>query len=163
MRHVPGAEINLDDLAAPLRSTPIFLELRIMICLPSRFRLRVITGLCLALGCLSAAANAADPNGTWKWTFTTQGGMEIKISAELKLDGEKLTGKVSRGDQSTDISDGTFKDDEVAFNVVRERDGQKVTAKYKGKVEGDSLKGKIEFEFNGESRSFDWMATRDKK
>jgi hypothetical protein len=134
-----------------------------MICRASGFRLRVLAGLCLALGCLAAAANAADPNGTWKWTFTNQGGTEIQISADFKLDGEKLTGKVTRGDQSTDISDGTFKDDEVAFNVVRERNGQKVTAKYKGKVEGDSLKGKIEFEFNGEARSFDWMATREKK
>ena len=127
------------------------------------FRWSVLAGLCLAMSCLVATAQAADPNGTWKWTFSTQNGQDILLSLELKQDGDKLTGKVTRADQSTEISDGTFKDDEVAFNVIRERDGQKLTVKYKGKVDGDAITGKIEFEFGGDSRSFDWMATRDKK
>ncbi len=109
------------------------------------------------------ALAAGDPNGVWKWTFTGQNGQEIQLSVTLKQDGDKLTGNVMRGDQSTEISDGTFKDDTVAFNVVRERDGNKFVAKYNGKVEADSIKGKIEFEFGGETRSFDWNATRDKK
>jgi hypothetical protein len=120
---------------------------------------------CLTLGCLAATATAADkpdPNGNWKWTFTTQNG-DIEISMTLKADGEKLTGSVSRNEMKADITDGTFKDDEVAFQVVRERNDQKIISKYKGKVEGDSIKGKIEFEFNGESRSFDWDAKREKK
>jgi hypothetical protein len=117
----------------------------------------------VVLGCMAATAlAAADATGTWKWKFTTQNGQDIDLSAILKQDGEKLTGKITRGDQSTDISDGTFKNDEVAFTVVRERNGQKVTSKYKGKVEGDSIKGKIEFEFGGDTRSFDWNATREK-
>jgi hypothetical protein len=124
--------------------------------------------LLLAAGALLvfSAANAqaaADPNGTWKWTFTGQGGQEIQLAVTLKQDGEKLTGNVTRGDQTTEISDGTFKNDEVKFNVVRERDGNKFVAKYQGKVEADSLKGTIEFEFGGETRSFEWNATRDKK
>ena len=113
---------------------------------------------------VSAPALAADPNGTWKWTFTTQGGQEFELTLVLKQEGEKLTGQLTRsGGQTSDISDGTFKGDEVAFNVVRERDGQKVTAHYKGKVEADAIKGTIEFEFGGESRMFDWNATREKK
>ena len=118
----------------------------------------------LSLVCLAGTASAAaDPNGTWKWTFTTQNGQEIQISVELKADGEKLTGKVSRNDQSTDITDGSFKNDEVAFNVERERNGQKFVSKYKGKVEGDAINGKIEIELGGDTRSFDWKPTREKK
>ena len=118
----------------------------------------------LTLVCVAANARAAaDPNGTWKWTFTTQNGQEIQISVTLKADGEKLTGKVSRNDQSTDITDGTFKNDEVAFNVERERNGQKFVSKYKGKVEGDAINGKIEIELGGDTRSFDWKPTREKK
>jgi hypothetical protein len=118
----------------------------------------------LALGFMTATARAAaDPNGTWKWTFTTQNGQELSLSVTLKQEGEKLSGKLTRGDQSTEISDGMFKNDEVAFTVVRERDGQKFTSKYKGKVDADSIKGKIEIELGGEARSFDWNPTREKK
>lgn len=125
-------------------------------------KLLLAAGALLVFSAASAQA-AADPNGTWKWTFTGQGGQEIQLAVTLKQDGEKLTGNVTRGDQTTEISDGTFKNDEVKFNVERERDGNKFVAKYKGKVEADSLKGTIEFEFGGETRSFEWNATRDKK
>jgi hypothetical protein len=118
----------------------------------------------LIFACSGASARAAaDPNGTWKWTFTTQNGQDIQISVTLKAEGEKLTGKVSRNDQSTDITDGTFKNDEVSFNVERERNGQKFVSKYKGKVEGDAINGKIEIELGGDTRSFDWKPTREKK
>lgn len=39
----------------------------------------------------------------------------------------------------------------------------KFVSKYKGKVEGDSINGKIEIELGGETRSFDWKPTREKK
>ena len=126
--------------------------------------LKVLAAVALMIGSLTAtalAADAANPNGTWKWKFPTQNG-DIDLSLSLKADGEKLTGQMTRGDQNTDITDGTFKDNEVKFNVTRERDGQKFTAKYKGKVDADTIKGAIEFEFNGETRSFDWEAKRDK-
>jgi hypothetical protein len=111
----------------------------------------------------SQAQAAADPNGTWKWTFTGQSGQEIQLSVTLKQAGEKLTGKVTRGDQATEISDGTFKDDTVQFLVERERDGRKMVAKYQGKIEADSLTGTIEFKFEDQSRTVEWNATRDKK
>ena len=79
-----------------------------------------------------------------------------------KAEGEKLTGSIGRNGQTTEIMNGTFKAGEVAFTVVRERNGQSITSKYKGKVEGDAISGKIEFELNGESRSFDWNAKREK-
>ncbi len=117
----------------------------------------------LALVALTSTSSAAaDPNGNWKVAFTTPNGQEIELLLTLKADGDKLTGKVTRNDRSTDITDGTFKNDEVSFNVVRERDGQKFTSKYQGKVEADSIKGKIEVEFGGDSLSFDWGATREK-
>jgi hypothetical protein len=117
---------------------------------------------CLIGAGLAATAAAADPDGNWKWNFPSQNG-DIEILLTLKADGEKLTGTVSRGDMKTDITDGKFKNDEVSFQVVRERNGQKIISKYNGKVDAEAIKGKIEFEFNGESRSFDWEAKRDKK
>ena len=80
----------------------------------------------------------------------------------LKADGEKLTGTVGREDRKAEIKDGTFKNGELSFQVVRERDGQSFTSSYKGKLEGDTIKGTTEFEFGGEKRSRDWEAKRVK-
>lgn len=110
----------------------------------------------------TAAAQAADPNGTWGWTFERQGN-SIEIKLDLKAEGEKLTGKIYSGDRETEISDGTFKNDEVTFKSVRERDGNKFTMTYKGKVEGDKITGTVEFQTPDQSRSRPWEAIRSKK
>ena len=126
---------------------------------------RPLAAALVAVCCLAATAQAAgDPNGTWKWKFTTQGGQEFELSLTLKAEGDKLTGAVTlpMGD-SIDIKDGTFKNDEVNFQTVFERDGVSRTAKYKGKVEGDAIKGTIERERDGQVNSRDWNATREKK
>ena len=126
--------------------------------------LTLLGAACLAFLLTSATANAAaDPNGTWTWTFS-RGGQEIESLLELKQEGENLTGLLRRsGRDSLDIKDGTFKNDEVSFNTVRERNGEKFTVKYKGKVDGDEIKGTVEVEFGGQTRSFDWNPTRENK
>jgi hypothetical protein len=62
----------------------------------------------------------------------------------------------------TAISDGKVKGDEIAFNVVREWNGNKMTIKYSGKVSADAIKGKTESERNGQTNSRDWEAKREK-
>jgi hypothetical protein len=75
-----------------------------------------------------------------------------------------LTGSVTgRNNQETAIEDGKYKDSEVSFHVTRERDGQKFTIKYRGKVSNDEIKGKIEFEREGQTQSIDWDAKRVKE
>ncbi len=119
----------------------------------------------VVLGCLVATARAAaDPNGTWKWKFTGQNGQEREMSVTLKAEGEKLTGQFSGPmGRTIDIKDGTFKNDEVSFTTEVERNGNTFKAKYKGKVDGDAIKGKSERERDGQVRSRDWEAKREKK
>src|SRR5437899_3681717 len=114
----------------------------------------------LALGAVAQAQDKkADPTGTWTWSQPGRsGGPERKSTLKLKLDGDKLTGTLSapgRGGQNSDadIADGKLKGDEISFTVTREFNGNKVTAKYNGKISGDSIKGKIEVERDGQSNS----------
>jgi hypothetical protein len=120
----------------------------------------------LVVCALPAAARADDkpnPTGTWKWTVEV-GGQTREQTLKLKLDGDKLTGHmVGRNNTEIPIEDGTFKDGEVSFKVTRERQGQKFTTKYKAKVSGDTLKGKSEFEREGEKQSRDFEAKRAKE
>ena len=47
--------------------------------------------------------------------------------------------------------------------MVREIQGNKMTAKYSGKITGDAIKGKIETERDGNTRSREWEAKREGK
>jgi hypothetical protein len=109
------------------------------------------------------ADDKADPTGTWKWTVTAQNGQARETTLKLKLDGDKLTGAVvGRNNQETKIDDGKFKDGQVSFSITRERNGQKFTTKYTGKVSKDSIKGKTEIERDGKTQARDWEAKRAK-
>jgi hypothetical protein len=126
-----------------------------------RFALAV-TVLALVGTSAVQAADKPDPTGTWKWSVTFNNNTR-EMTLKLKLDGDKLTGAmVGRDGAETAIEDASFKDGEVVFSYTRERNGQKFTTKYSGKLDGDTIKGKSEFERNGEKQSRDWEAKRSK-
>src|SRR5262245_3469942 len=97
---------------------------------------------------VSAVAWAAAADGKWTWKQMGQNG-EVAMTLELKQDGEKLTGTLVRegSDMKSEISDGKIKDSDLSFNVVREFNGNKVTSAYKGKIDGDTIKGNITTNF----------------
>ena len=108
------------------------------------------------------ADDKPDPTGTWKWSVMF-GDQKREFTLKLKLEGDKLTGAmVGQDGAETAIEEPSFKDGTVTFSSTRERNGQKRTTKYNGKLDGDTIKGKAEFERNGEKQSRDWVATRSK-
>jgi hypothetical protein len=128
-------------------------------------RFATLLALCALLFSTATITQAADASGTWTWTFS-RGGQDIELSLELKQDGEKLTGTLSLpfGDGiKLDIQDGTIKNDELSFKTVFERDGRSFETKYKGKLDGDTIKGTTERDRNGEVVTRDWEAKREKK
>ncbi len=107
------------------------------------------------------AEEKATATGTWKWEWKRRNGDAVVITLKLKQAGEKLTGTISGpGGHETAIQDGTVKDGEVSFQVIRERNGNTFTRKYNGKRSGDTIKGKVEMEFDGNTRTRDWEAKR---
>jgi hypothetical protein len=138
--------------------------------------------LVVVVACMASAALAADnkkaddkkeekkpaagnATGTWKW-MTTQQGQERENVLKLKQDGDKLTGAlVGRNNRETEITDGKVKDGEVSFKVTRTQQGREMTTTYTAKLEGDTLKGKIETpgRDGGAPRSRDWEAKRVKE
>jgi hypothetical protein len=127
-------------------------------------RLSILLAAAVLVTFFATNVQAANPNGTWTWKFSGQNGQEIELSLTLKTDGDKLSGTLKRPNgQGTEIMNGTFKNDEVAFTTVIERNGQSFTTKYKGKIEGDTIKGKTERERDGQVNSRDWEAKREKQ
>lgn len=138
-----------------------------------------------ALCLFAAAAFAADPSGTWKWTQQGRGGRgggggggggggagggtprEVTLTLAMK-DG-KLTGKVASPGRDgnvmeTEISNASVSGDNIAFNVEREFNGNKFVMKYTGKIQGDTLTGQIESpgRDGGEAMKREWTAKRAK-
>jgi hypothetical protein len=124
----------------------------------------VIAAVSLA-GAVRAEEGKANPNGTWKYTIEGQNGQKMDRSITLKLDGDKLTGTTPGMDgKEIQIQDGKFdkKTGEVSFTVKREVNNMEITIKYSGKISGDTLKAKAEVEVNGQTRTREFEAKRDK-
>jgi hypothetical protein len=112
---------------------------------------------------LARADDKPNPTGTWKWSVTRNNETR-ETTLKLKLDGDKLTGTITgRDNKDSPIDDATYKDGTVSFKVTREFNGQKRTMSYSGKVSGDTITGKIEFERDGQAQSRDWEAKRAAK
>ncbi|HUJ44964.1 MAG TPA: hypothetical protein VLW52_15310 [Opitutaceae bacterium] len=124
---------------------------------------RLFTAVLAAVLLTSVVAFAADPTGTWKWSFPGRDGQPREVTLKLELKDGQLTGSVSAFRGETPISNASCKDDQITFSVVREFQGNKFETKYEGKLDGDTIKGTIERTGrDGEVMKNDWTATRAK-
>jgi hypothetical protein len=119
-----------------------------------------------------AADGKVDPSGTYTWSQPGRnGGPDRTNTLVLKLDGDKLTGKMlapARGGgdpTSTEIKDGKVNGAEISFSVTRDFGGNSFTTKYSGKLADGKITGKTETERDGQTNSRDWEAKKqeDKK
>lgn len=112
---------------------------------------------------IAAAADKADPVGTWACTYEI-GGMKRTSTLTIKKDGDKLVGTMSWPDQKeAKLKDVKLKDDELTFSAVREFMDNKIDIDYKFKVTKDTIKGKAGADFGGNRNEFDIEGKREKK
>jgi hypothetical protein len=114
---------------------------------------------------LSSAALAADPSGSWKWSikFNDQ---SFDSGGKFALKDGKLSGTLETPMGDVPFTDGTFKDDMVDFALSFDGGGNQIVIKYHGKLEGDTITGKIDFPSFGDgapAQKLDWKATRVKE
>lgn len=123
--------------------------------------LLAMTALCFTI----RAEDKKDPvkvDGTWTWTYKTREGQDATAKLKLKQEGDKVTGTyIARAGQEDAVEHGKLVGDQLTFDVTRDVNGQKMKFEYKGKVEGDTITGKITF---GRDRPLphDWEAKRAK-
>ncbi len=111
-----------------------------------------------------ATPAAKDATGAWTWQVEGREGAKVDVTLTLKQEGEKLTGTISMGGRGrpAEISDGTIKGGEFAFNVSRpgRNGGAAMVTKYSGKITGDVIKGKMMRERNGETQTTEFEGKR---
>ncbi len=119
----------------------------------------LVLGLC---GFAGARSEKANPVGTWKCEYDVGGGKRT-ATLMIKKDGDKLAGTMSWPDQKdAKLKDVKMKDGTLTFSAVRELMGNKIPLEYKLKIDGDSFKGKLAAEFNGEKHEIDFEGKREK-
>jgi hypothetical protein len=119
---------------------------------------------------IAAAAFAADPSGTWKWsTPGRNGGPARETTLTLTMKDGNLTGKVSSpgrdgGTNTTEIGNASVKGDTVAFTVERQFGDNKFVQKYSGKLSGDTITGEVESpgRDGGGTQKREWTAKKAK-
>jgi hypothetical protein len=131
---------------------------------------KILAGAFLISGVLTqvrAADAKVDPTGTYVWTSQGRGGgPERTNTLALKLEGDKLTGKLTapgRGGAeptAVEIKEAKISGADISFSVTREFNGNSVTSKYSGKFADGAIKGKIDTDRNGEVQSRDWEAKK---
>lgn len=94
----------------------------------------------LFLGALPALA--ADVTGKWATEFDSQIGLQ-KYTFDLKVDGEKVTGKATfermgqKGE--VDLIEGKLVGDRLSFVEMFEMEGNAIRIVYEGTVKGDEI------------------------
>lgn len=118
---------------------------------------------------VQADEKTPDPSGTYIWTVPGRnGGPDRTNTLVLKLDGDKLTGKLStpgRGGRinETEITDGKVTGAQISFAVVRTFNGNSMTNNYSGTLAEGTIKGKMDYvNRNGDPQSRKWEASLQK-
>lgn len=125
-------------------------------------RIVILAVAAVGFSALATTANAADPTGTWSWSVLDKRERILK----LKLERDGLTGAMIEGtpERETLIQNAKFIDGQISFRVPQTLgNGRRVTMKYSGKLDGDTIKGKVEVpDRDGEITSHKWEAYRQK-
>lgn len=97
----------------------------------------VLAALFVALG--SVAAMALDFNGKWTATVETPMGAQ-NLTFNFKVDGTKLTGKVTSPRGETELMNGKVDGDAISFDYSVSFNGNDFKIVYTGKADGETIK-----------------------
>jgi putative heme-binding domain-containing protein len=120
---------------------------------------------CVTLA-VPVAGAAEDPvatelAGTWSLKFTTPSGEEHTPVLVLSREGERLTGSLKDlADEDLVARDLAVKGGTLSFRVAPNHDGESLTLTFRGKPQGDSIRGVVSVEHQGHSASFPFEGKR---
>jgi hypothetical protein len=115
--------------------------------------LRAAVALLLA----TLASSAADIAGPWKLTYTTENGLTREATLDLKVEGDHLSGSLASDRGKALIETGKVNGDEVSFILLRKGNGDEIPVNFSGKVEGGTMKLKMQY---GQHQPVDITARR---
>jgi hypothetical protein len=113
-----------------------------------------------AMALLVVPMSALQTNVAGEWEMTSQGRQGPRTSTfSIEQDGEKITVTMPGMRGGGEIkAEGTIKGNDIEWTITRQgRGGQEFKITYKGKVEGDTMKGEVQM---GDFGSREWTAKK---
>ena len=101
-------------------------------------------------------ANAA---GDWSWRSAV-GGVPVDIAVTLAQSFQALDGEARVGGKPARVEEGRMRGDEIRFMLTAQAEGRTLRHEFRGRVEGDTIKGNAKLQGDGESQ---WNATRTRR
>lgn len=101
-----------------------------------------------------------DVIGTWKLKLEGANGNPIESTLKLSAEGEKLKGTYTGRFGEHPALDLKLEGDQLSWKIDAERDGQKFKGVYKAKLEGSTIKGKLEFDLGGNTGTMEFTGER---
>ncbi len=112
----------------------------------------------------AAVPAGATLTGEWELTIPGPDGQPVRFPASLRQEGDRLTGRVARGQQAgkfLEIEDGRIVDGRVSWTIRRDREGgAAMIYRMSGTVSENGLKGTTEAELDGSPITSEWTAKR---
>ncbi len=101
-----------------------------------------------------------DVLGQWDIVIDADGN-QLKPQILITRSGETMKGKYTVSEQSVvDASKMKIRDNQLEFHVEATIDGRKIIADYSGRPYGNNMKGKIEFDLDGNRGEIEFQAKR---
>lgn len=113
----------------------------------------------IAMALLVVPMSALQVNVAGDWEMTSQGRQGPRTTNfHIEQDGEKITVTMPGMRGGGEIkAEGTIKGNDIQWSVTRSTQRGDFTITYKGKVEGDTMKGEVQM---GDFASREWTAKK---
>ncbi|HVU90500.1 MAG TPA: hypothetical protein VHD36_24470 [Pirellulales bacterium] len=99
--------------------------------------------------------------GKWDVEVMTDDGQTLKSSVKVEVEGDKLKGVAQTPDgKEVKIEDGKISGNEVSFTINVDFEGSALVAKFKGKVDGGTIKGQVDYDLSGQTGTLDFTAKK---
>jgi len=106
-------------------------------------------------------AGEAKLAGTWNVEVVTDDGQTLKSSVKLETDGDKVSGVfVAPDGKEVKLEDTKLSGNELQFKINVDFEGTALVANFKGKVDGDAIKGQVDYDLSGQTGTLDFTAKK---
>jgi hypothetical protein len=102
----------------------------------------------------------ANVAGTWKFKIPMKDGSAFEPTLKLSQTGSAVTGTYTGEQGDTPITQALVLANELTLTVTRKKDNKSYVLRYQGKVEGDAIKGTVDYNFDGVVGFFDFEGKR---
>ena len=119
----------------------------------------IILSVILLLLAGSGLALGQNVAGEWEINFESFQGPQTQIF-KIEQDGEKIT-VIMEGLQGEELGEGTIKNNKIKWKITRETKRGALTMAYTGRVDGDTMSGKMELQTRrGSAGTREWTAKK---